>query len=363
MKKIPFSSFVPLENEIKDEMFELFNDVYKSSYYINGPRVKKFEEEYAKYCNVKYAAGCANGLEAIELILRGYGIGVDDEVIVCSHTFIASALAISKTGATPVLVEPTMDTYLIDPEKIEERITKKTKAIIAVQLYGQACDMDTINSIAKKYNLKVIEDAAQAHGALYKGRRVGSLGDAAAFSFYPGKNLGALGDAGAVVTNDETLISKVKEYANYGANIKYHHNVKGTNSRLDELQAGFLSVKLKYLDKTNDFRRRVADMYLKGINNPKIILPKVADYNEHVWHLFVVRTENRDDFQKYLENNGINTVIHYPIPIHKQEAYKEFNSLSLQNAEELGKTVLSLPMYYGMDEEDIEYVINTINNY
>ena len=360
MKKIPFSSFVPLEEEIKDEIFNKFKEVYKSSYYINGSNVAEFEKNFAKYCGVKYAIGCGNGLEAIELILRGFDIGAGDEVIVCSHTFIASALAISKAGATPILVEPEMDGYLIDPSKIEEKISSKTKAIIAVQLYGQPCDMDKINAIAKKHKLKVIEDAAQAHGATYNGKKVGSLADAAAFSFYPGKNLGALGDAGAVVTDDKDLADKVREFANYGASIKYHHNVKGTNSRL---QAGFLNIKLKYLDKTNDYRREVASKYLKGINNPKIILPKEMDSNKHVWHLFVMRTDDRDKLQKYLQDNGINTVIHYPIPIHKQLAYKEYNDLKLPNAELLGNTVLSLPMYYKLSDEDVNYIIDVLNKY
>ncbi len=363
MMKIPFASFRTLEEEIKEEIYDSFKAVYESSWYINGPHVKKFEENFANYCGAKYAVGCSNGLEAIELILKGYGIKEGDEVIVCSHTFIASALAISKTGATPVFVEPEMSYYLIDPDKIEEKITNKTKAIITVQLYGQPCEMDRINKLAKKNNLKVIEDAAQAHGAEYKGKKVGSLADAAAFSFYPGKNLGALGDAGAVVTNDEELAKRVREIANYGAFVKYHHNVKGTNSRLDEMQAAFLDVKLKYLDKTNEYRRNVADRYLNEIKNPKVVLPKVANYNTHVWHLFVVRTENRDDFQKYLAKNGIETVIHYPIAIFKQKAYEEMNNLDLHNAEELANTVLSLPMYYGITNDEVSYVIDTINKY
>ena len=363
MKNIPFADFSPLHQELKDEMYNQFMEVYSNNWFINGKKVEEFEKAYAKYCNVNYCVGCGNGLEAIELILKGYGIGAGDEVIVCSHTFIASALAISKAGATPVFVEPEMNYYLIDEDKIEEKITDKTKAIITVQLYGQACQMNKINEIAKKYNLKVIEDAAQAHGALYNGKRVGSLADAAAFSFYPGKNLGALGDAGAVVTNDEELANRVREYANYGANIKYHHNVKGTNSRLDELQAAFLMTKLQILDKTNEYRRQVAKKYLEGINNSEIVLPQVAKTNEHVWHLFVIRTKYRKYLQDYLEENGVGTVIHYPIPIHKQKAYGEYNNLSLPNAEELANTVLSLPMYYGMTDEEIQYVIDCINDF
>lgn len=363
MKNVPFADFGPLHQKLEDEIIQQFTEVYKNNWFINGKKVTEFEEAYAKYCNSKYCIGCGNGLEAIELTLKGFGIGKGDEVIVCAHTFIASALAISKAGATPILVDAESDYCLTDVTKIEEKITDKTKAIIAVQLYGQACDMNKINEIAKKYNLKVIEDAAQAHGALYNQRKVGSLADAAAFSFYPGKNLGALGDAGCVVTNDEKLATKVREYANYGAIEKYHHNVKGTNSRLDEMQAAFLNVKLKYLDETNAFRRQVAEEYLENINNEEIILPKVAPTNEHVWHIFSVRTKERDLLQKYLADNGINTVIHYPIPIHQQQAYEELSEENYPVATEIANSVLSLPMYYGMTSEDVSYVIDTINQY
>lgn len=363
MKNIPFADFTPLHNEIREELFQEFETVYENGWFINGKKVNEFQENFAKYCDSKYCIGCGNGLEAIELILRGYNIKEGDEVIVCAHTFIASALAISKVNATPVFVEPNKETYVIDVNQIEERITDKTKAIIAVHLYGQTCDMDIINEIAKKHNLKVIEDAAQAHGALYKGKKVGSLGDAAAFSFYPGKNLGALGDAGAVVTSDEELANKVKEIANYGSIEKYHHNVKGSNSRLDEIQAAFLNIKLRYLDKTNEFRKKVARRYLEKIQNSNIILPIIGEDNEPVWHLFVIRAKDRDGLQEYLKEKGINTVIHYPIPIHKQKAYKEYNEESFPIAEEIAETCLSLPMYYGMTDEDIDYIIDTLNHY
>lgn len=363
MKEIQFANFSPLHEKLKDEIFKQFSEVYENNWFINGKKVAEFEQAFAHYCNCSYCVGCGNGLEAIELILKGYGIGTGDEVIVCAHTFIASALAISRTGAIPVLVDANPDYCLIDSSKIEDKITNKTKAIIAVQLYGQACNMDEINQIAKKYNLKVIEDAAQAHGALYKGKKVGSLGDAAAFSFYPGKNLGALGDAGCVVTNDEELAIKVREYANYGAIEKYHHNVKGTNSRLDEMQAAFLNVKLKYLDETNTFRRQVAETYLNDILNDEIILPKVAPTNDHIWHIFAIRTQNRNLLQQYLKEKGIGTVIHYPIPIHKQQAYSELNNQSYPIASEIAETVLSLPMYYGMTPDDINYVVDAVNDY
>lgn len=363
MKNIPFADFTPLHEKIKDEMYSVFDEVYTNGWFIQGKKLEQFESDYAKYCNQKYCIGCGNGLEAIELILRGYDIGEGDEVIVCAHTFIASALAISKCGATPVLVDAEKKYYLIDTSKIEEKITENTKAIIAVQLYGQACDMDSIKEIANKYNLKVIEDAAQAHGAEYKGAKVGSLADAAAFSFYPGKNLGALGDAGCVVTDDEKLAKRIRTYANYGASIKYHHDLKGTNSRLDELQAAFLDIKLKYLDETNKFRDYVANRYLNEIDNANIILPQVSKDNKHVWHIFAIRTENRDELQKYLKEYGINTVIHYPIPINKQNAYSELTNMNYPNAEEIANSVLSLPMFYGMTEEQIDYVINIVNNY
>lgn len=363
MKNVPFASFKPLHDKLEEDMFQQFKEVYQNSWFINGKKVEEFENNFAEYCNSKYCIGCGNGLEAIELILRGYDIKEGDEVIVCAHTFIASALAISKTGATPVLVDAEENYCLIDSSKIEEKITDKTKAIIAVQLYGQACDMKSINEIAKKHNLKVIEDAAQAHGALYNKEKVGSLSDAAAFSFYPGKNLGALGDAGCVVTSDYELAKRVREYANYGATIKYHHNVKGTNSRLDEMQAAFLGVKLKYLDEANNFRKMVAENYLERISNNEIILPQIAPTNDHVWHVFAVRTHDRDNLQRYLKELGIETVIHYPIPIHKQQAYSELNNQSYPVATEIANTVLSLPMYYGMTEEEINYVINAMNEY
>lgn len=363
MIKVPFAELKTLDEELKGEILPKIEEVYDNGWFIGGENVKKFEEDFAKYCNRKYCISCGNGLEAIELSLLGNDIGKGDEVIVCAHTFIASALAISKVGAKPIFVDPEMDYYLIDPMKIEEKITDNTKAIITVQLYGQSCEMEEINKIAKKYNLKVIEDAAQAHGALYKNKKVGSLGDIAAFSFYPGKNLGALGDGGAVVTDDENIAKKIREIANYGSSIKYHHNYKGTNSRLDEIQAAILDIKLKKLDLMNSYRNMVANKYLQGIDNKDVILPKINENNKHVWHLFVVRTDNREEFMNYLKDNGIETGIHYPIPIHKQKAYEEFNSQSYPNAEELARTVVSLPMYYGISDDKIDYVIDKVNSY
>lgn len=362
---IPFVSFEPMHEEIKDEMLNKFKEVYEKNWFIQGEEVEKFEEEFANYCDAKYCIGCGNGLDALYLILRGYGIGNGDEVIVPSNTYIATALAVTYAGAKPIFVEPDLNSYNINPSLIEAAITEKTKAIMAVNLYGQIADMDEINKIAKKYKLKVIEDSAQAHGALYNGKKAGSIGDASGFSFYPGKNLGALGDAGAVVTNDEELATKIRAIANYGSDKKYHHIYKGTNSRLDEVQAAFLRIKLRNLEKWNENRAKTAEKYLNGINNPRIIKPIVADYAKHVWHLFVVRTENRNEFQNYLSDNGIGTTIHYPISIHLQEAYKDlgFRKGDFPLAEQISDQVISLPIWYGMKEEEINYVIDKINSW
>lgn len=361
--RIPFVSFEPMHEEIKEEMFNAFKKVYKKNWFIQGEEVQKFEEEFADYCETRYCVGCGNGLDALYLILRGYEIGVGDEVIVPSNTYIATALAVSYAGAKPIFVEPDLVTYNINPELIEKAITNKTKAIIAVNLYGQTADLDPINEIAQKYKLKVIEDSAQAHGALYKGRKAGSIGDASGFSFYPGKNLGALGDAGAVVTNDKELADKIRAIGNYGSDRKYHHIYKGTNSRLDEIQAAFLRVKLRNLDKWNEDRRETAQKYIEGISNSRIIKPVVANYAKHIWHIFAIMTENRDILQEYLNDNGIGTNIHYPIPMHLQEAYEDLKIKegNLPLAEKISKEELDLPMWYGMKDCEIEYVIEKIN--
>lgn len=363
--KIPFVSFEPMHKEIEKEIITKFKEVYRKNWFIQGEEVRKFEEEFAEFCEAKYCIACGNGLDALYLILKAYNIGAEDEVIIPSNTFIATALAVSYVGAKPVFVEPLLDTYNINPELIEKAITNKTKAIMAVHLYGQPADMDEINKIAKKYNLKVIEDSAQAHGSLYKGRKTGSIGDAAGFSFYPGKNLGALGDGGAVVTDDKSLADKIRAIANYGSDRKYHHIFKGANSRLDEVQAAFLRIKLKNLDKWNEERRKIAQKYINGIKNSKIIKPAEEDYAKHMWHIFAVRTDKRDEFEKYLNDNGIGTTIHYPTPIHLQEAYKELNIKNgdLPISEKISKEQVSLPMWYGMKDEEINYVIDTINNW
>lgn len=363
--KIPFSTFVAMHNEIETEMMEAFARVYKNSWFIQGKECEAFEEEFAAYCGARYCVGCGNGLDALMLILKAYEIGPGDEVILPSNTFIATALAVSYVGAAPVFVEPELATYTIDPALIEAKITEKTKAIMAVHLYGQPGKMDEISHIAKKYDLKVIEDAAQAHGALYKGRHVGNLGDAAGFSFYPGKNLGALGDGGAVVTNDKELADKVRALGNYGSDYKYHHIYKGNNSRLDEVQAALLRVKLKNLDRWNENRRSTAAKYDAGIQNEQIILPGEMQDTRHVYHIYAVRCQRRDELEKYLQELGIGTNKHYPIPMHMQQAYADLNipKGALPIAEEISSTVLSIPMSYGMTEEEIGYVVDAINKF
>lgn len=363
---VPFVSLRPMHDEIRTELDKAYSLVMDESYYIQGQQCQLFEQEYASYCNAKHCIGVATGLDAIYMILRAMDIGSGDEVIVPSNTFIATALAVSYVGATPVFVEPTIETYNIDVSKIEERITVRTKAIIAVHLQGRPADMDAICSIASSHGLRVIEDAAQAHGARYKGKRVGSLSDAAAFSFYPGKNLGALGDGGCVVTNNSEIASKVRALGNYGSDYKYHHIYKGTNSRLDEIQAAFLRVKLPYLDKWNDCRRKIAAKYIECIANPQIKLPIASsvDY-EHIYHVFVIRCDRRDELEAFLNNKGVGTVKHYPIPMHLQKAYSDlgYSEGDYPVAEEISKTVLSLPMYYGMTNLEVEYVINSINEF
>jgi len=364
--KVPFADFVPMHSEIREELDNAYKRVLDSSYFIQGSECKTFEEEFAQYCGAANCVGVATGLDAIYLILKAMNIGMGDEVLVPSNTFIATALAVSYAGANPVLVEPDINTYNIDVNRIEENITDKTKAIIAVHLQGRAADVDAIKTIADKYNLKVIEDAAQAHGAKYFGRRTGSLADAAAFSFYPGKNLGALGDGGCITTDDDALAEKIRALGNYGSDYKYHHIYQGTNSRLDELQAAFLRVKLKSLDKWNECRRRIAKRYLAEINNPLITLPlESSNEYEHIYHVFAIRCEKRDELEAYLKDKGIGTVKHYPIPIHMQEAYRDLNIAegSLPIAEEISRTILSIPMYYGMTDEQVEYVIDSINQF
>lgn len=359
---IKFLDLLKINNQYKEEIESAIKNVIDSGWYILGKEVESFEKEFADYCGVKYCIGVANGLDALSLIIKAYDFPEKSEIIVPANTYIASILAISQNNLTPVLVEPDILTYNINPELIEKNITEKTKAIMVVHLYGQTAQVDKIKQISKKYNLKIIEDSAQSHGALYKGKKTGNLGDASGFSFYPGKNLGCLGDGGAVTTNDCELATKIKALRNYGSHKKYENIYQGINSRLDEIQASILSIKLKYLDKDNLQRRKIAKFYLENIKNTKIILPNNAD-EEHVWHLFVIRTEFRNHLQNYLTQNGIQTMIHYPIALHKQPAYKDLNKLSLPITEKIHNEVLSLPISPVLTEIEMHKIVEVVNKY
>lgn len=334
----------------------------RSGWYLLGTELKEFESEFAAYCDTRYAVGLGNGLEALELLLRAYDIGQGDEVIVPSNTYIATWLAVSYVGATPVPVEPDLATFNMDPSRLEAAITSRTKAIIPVHLFGQTANMDPIMAIANKYNLVVIEDAAQAQGATYKGKPAGSLGDAAAFSFYPGKNLGAFGDAGAITTNNSKIAEKVSVLRNYGSERKYYNSVKGVNSRLDELQAAFLKVKLQKLNEWNARRSVIADYYLRSLQHPKITLPYVPEWANPAWHLFVIQVPDRDALQTQLANAGIQTLIHYPVPPHQQLAYSEFSHLKLPLAESLPHHMLSLPIGPHLSLDQAKYIVSTIEH-
>lgn len=360
---IPFLDLKAINAKYKDEIKARIDKVLDSGWYLLGEQNKQFEGNFAAYCGARYCIGCANGLDALRLIIKAYGFGKGDEIIAPANTYIASILAITDNGCTPVLVEPDLDTYNINPDLIEAKITDKTKAILVVHLYGQAVKMDKIWALAKKYNLKIIEDSAQAHGAYYNDKRVGSLGDASGFSFYPGKNLGALGDGGAVTTNDEELAQKIRALANYGSHKKYENIYQGLNSRLDEIQAAVLDVKLKYLDSDNAKRKEIAQYYLQNIKNPLIYLPQTYSENSHVWHVFVVRVNDRARFQSYLNDNGIQTIIHYPIPPHKQECYKELNHLSFKITEQIHSEIISIPISPVMSDNEIQKVVEVINSY
>lgn len=360
---INFLDLYKINEQYRSEIDEKIKNVLNSGWYLLGKENEEFSKKFAEFCGTKYAIGVANGLDALNLIIRGYDFGQGDEIIVPANTYIASILAISQNGCTPVLVEPDINTYNINPDLIEEKITNKTKAIMVVHLYGQAVHMDKIWDLAKKYNLKIIEDSAQAHGAYYKGRRTGNLADASGFSFYPGKNLGCLGDGGAITTNDDELAAKIKALANYGSNVKYNHIYKGVNSRLDEIQAAVLSVKLDGLEKDNKRRKEISKFYRENIENPKITLPLAHSEDSHVWHVFVVRTEKRDEFQRYLSDNEVQTIIHYPTPPHKQLAYKEWADLKFPITEKIHNEIISLPISPVMTDEEIEAVVKIVNSY
>ncbi len=360
---IKFLDLKKINNRYREEIDSRIKNILDKGWYLQGEENENFTKNFANFCGTKFALGVANGLDALNLIIKAYGFGNGDEIIVPANTYIATILAISENGCIPILVEPDIKTYNINPDSIEEKITSKTKAIMVVHLYGQAVQMEKIWKIAKKYNLKIIEDSAQAHGAIYQENRTGNLGDASGFSFYPGKNLGCMGDGGAVTTNDEELFNKIKAIANYGSDRKYHHIYKGVNSRLDEIQAAVLDIKLKHLDSDNNKRREISKYYRENIKNSKIILPDTYDEKSHVWHIFAVRTQNRDEFQKYLTEKGIQTIIHYPTPPHKQGAYKEWNNLSFPITEEIHNTILSLPISPVMTDSEIEKIVEVVNEY
>jgi len=364
---IPFLDLKAINAQYADELKQATARVIDSGWYIQGTECKAFEAEFADYCGAEHCVGVANGLDALTLIIKAYKeIGImdqGDEIIVPANTYIASILAISENGLTPVLVEPDINSYNIAPSLIEEKITKKTKAIMAVHLYGQVAVMDEINAIASKYNLKVIEDSAQAHGAIYQSKRTGNLADASGFSFYPGKNLGALGDAGAVTTNNKELAEVIRALGNYGSHKKYENRYQGWNSRLDEIQAAMLRVKLKYLDSEIESRKMIAQTYLNNIDNKKIMLPTLISHESHVWHLFVIRIENRTELQSHLLENNIHSLIHYPIPPNKQVAYKNWNDLSYPITERIHKEVLSLPISPVQSIEETMQIVRVLNEY
>jgi dTDP-4-amino-4,6-dideoxygalactose transaminase len=364
---IPFLSLKDITDKYGNEIHETVSRVIDSGWYLQGQENASFEANYAQYIGTKYAVGCANGLDALIWILRAYielgAMQPGDEVIVPANTYIASILAITENNLVPVLVEPDIVTYQIDDAKIEAAITPKTKAIMIVHLYGQCAYTERIGQICKNHNLKLIEDNAQAHGCLHKIKRTGSLGNAAGHSFYPGKNLGALGDGGAVTTDDEELAGTIMAIANYGSPKKYVFRYKGRNSRLDEIQAAVLGVKLKHLDEDNNLRKQVAQKYIDGIKNPDIILPVINDWSSNVFHIFPIRTSRRDELQAYLADKGIQTLIHYPIPPHKQECYKEWNNLSFPITEQIHREELSLPISPVQGEEITAKIVEIINDY
>lgn len=364
---ISFLDLKKINAQYEQELKNAAIRVIDSGWYLMGKELETFEQNYSTFCGTKYSLGVANGLDALRLIFKAYIelgiIKVGDEVIVPANTYIASVLAISDNGLIPVFVEPNNNTYNLDSSKIERAITSRTKAILTVHLYGQNSIDEEMLAICEKHQLKLVEDSAQSHGAVWNGKVMGSIGDAAGHSFYPGKNLGALGDAGAVTTNDETLAKTIEALRNYGSLKKYENIFQGLNSRLDEIQAAFLNVKLKYIKTDISERRRVANYYLENIKNPGVILPEVLNEVGHVWHLFVIRTKDRINFQKYMEANGVQTIIHYPIPPHKQKCYQEMNSSCFELTEQIHNEVVSLPISPVLTEAELNKIVNLINSF
>ena len=360
---VPFLDLHRLNKSLKDPLNEAFHRVMDSGLFVMGQELERFESEFAAYCGVKHCIGVGNGLEALSLLLQAYEIGPGDEVLVPANTFIATWFAVSQSGATPVPIEPSQNTYNMDPSKVFSAITDRTRAIIPVHLYGQPAEMDSLNQIALEHGLFVIEDAAQAHGARYKGRRTGALGHSAATSFYPGKNLGAFGDGGGVLTNDDDIAELVRRRRNYGSKSKYLHEIIGGNSRLDEIQAAFLRVKLAALDEWNARRRIVANKYSTLLDRVEIALPFVAEYSDPCWHLYVIRTQQRAQLQLHLDRMGVSTLIHYPIPPYRQNCYKNAGEDNFPITDQLSGEVLSLPISPDLSNEEVEYVISAIQKF
>ena len=360
---IPFLSLKSTNQVYEKQLIEAITQVISSGWYILGKELEQFEKDFANYCGAKHCIGVANGLDALTILLKASEFPANAEIIVPANSYIATMLAVSNANLTPILVEPLLETYLIDYQQIEKAITPKTKAILVTHLYGKCCEMEGIIAIAKKYNLKVYEDAAQAHGAKYRDKKAGNLSDGAGFSFYPSKNLGAMGDAGAITTDDDVLAERVRVLRNYGSSGKYIFDYQGFNSRMSEIQAAILNVKLPYLDTENVVRQNIARRYLTEIDNPKIILQANNEIEKDVWHLFVVRVDKRDNFRKYLLENGIGTDIHYPIAPHKQLAYPNWKNLQFPITEKIHETIVSLPLNTILTHEEISYIVQIVNKY
>ena len=361
--QIPFLSLKATNQIYEVQIGKIVTEILSSGWYILGEKLKQFETEFAQYCGVKHCIGVANGLDALTIILKASAFPENSEIIVPANSYIATILSVSNANFVPVPVEPNLNDYLIDYQAIERAITSKTRAILVTHLYGKCCEMDKITALAQKHNLKVFEDAAQAHGATYNNIKSGNLSDGAGFSFYPSKNLGAMGDAGAITTNDDVLANRIKALRNYGSNEKYVFEYQGYNSRLDEIQAAILSLKLPHLDNENEIRRNIAKRYLTEIFNDKIILPNNDSVNKDAWHLFVIRTNERDNFRSFLNEKGIGSDVHYPIPPHKQLAYQEWQNFSLPITEKIHQEAVSLPLNTSLTEKEISYIIQNINQY
>lgn len=364
---IKFLDIQKINNQYRNEIDEAIKNVVSSGWFILGSELENFERKFSSFCGTKYCIGVASGLDALSLILRAYkeiySWKEGDEIIVPANTFIASVLSISNNKLKPVFVDVDESSYNIDPYKIEKAITSKTRGIIPVHLYGLVAEMDKINSLSKQYGLVTIEDSAQAHGAVLNDKRTGNLADAAAFSFYPGKNLGAMGDGGAITTNDEKIFELIRSLRNYGSKNKYYFDYKGVNSRLDEMQAAILNIKLKYLIEDNNKRKAIAQFYTNNINNELIYLPKVDNSEKHAWHLYVIRTTSRKKLQNYLQKKGVQTLVHYPIPPYKQKAYTEYNKLQFEITEKFSEQILSIPISPVLSKEEVRIVVEVLNNY